>query len=94
MKIAATIVAGFVTAFVSTSACQAGSPDNPGGLGQTVNEAREAWQSAAGNANGWGQAVKENNAAGNPSLGQALQSIKESVGASPNPANDHGGGND
>ena len=94
MKIIASIVAGCAFAVVSTSAGLAGSPDNPGGLGQTVNSAKESWQGAAGHSNGWGQAVKANNQAGFDSLGKQLQSAKESAGASPNPANDNGGGND
>ena len=40
MKIIASIVAGCAFAVVSTSAGLAGSPDNPGGLGQTVNSAK------------------------------------------------------
>ena len=78
----------------SLSPAFAGSPDNPGGLGQTVNAAKDAWQASAGSPNGWGQAVKANNQAGAPSLGQQLQAAKDFVGASPNPANDNGGGND
>ena len=44
--------------------------------------------------NGFGQAVSGNSVAGGTSLGQSVKDHKESIGGSPNPANDNGGGND
>jgi hypothetical protein len=94
MKRVAIFAAACVVGALTTSAIYAGSPDNPGGLGKAVNDAKEAWQDDAGNKNGWGQAIKANNEAGSPSLGQQMQSVKDAIGASPNPDNDNGGGND
>lgn len=53
-----------------------------------------AAKDAAGSGKDFGQAVKENNAAGNDSLGQQMQSLKEIIGAEPNPGNDNGGAYD
>ena len=94
MKIIRVFALAATATVLSAGAGFAGSPDNPGGLGQTINGAKDIWQENAGHSNGWGQAVKDNNQAGFPSLGQQLQDAKDIVGASPNPANDNGGGND
>jgi hypothetical protein len=94
MKTLTSLFAAFAFTAISTGAVVAGQPDNPGGLGETFNEAKDSLQAATGDKNAWGQAIKENNAAGNPSLGQIGHAIKGAVGASPNPDNDNGKGND
>jgi hypothetical protein len=93
MRSTVSILIGCCLIAVLSGPAFAGSPGNPGGLGQTVNAAKDFWQANAGSQNGWGQAVKANNEAGAPSLGQQLQAAKSVVGASPDPANDNGGGN-
>lgn len=94
MKTFTSLFAAFAFTAISAGAVVAGSPDNPGGLGETVGAVQDAAQAATGHQNGFGQAVKENNALGNPSLGQQLQAAKGFLGAAPNPANDNGHGND
>ena len=94
MKSSTSLFAAFAFTALSAGAGLAGSPDNPGGIGKAINEAKDQLQDITGNKNAWGQFVKENNALGGPSIGQIAQDIKEGLGAAPNPANDHGKGND
>lgn len=94
MKTLTSLFAAFAFTAISTGAVVAGQPDNPGDLGQLFNDAKDSLQDSTGNKNAWGQAVKENNAAGNPSLGQIGHELKGPIGAAPNPANDRGKGND
>jgi hypothetical protein len=94
MKTLRSLFAACAFTALSAGAAVAGSPDDPGAIGRTIGEAKAFAQDAADNKNGWGQAIKENNAAGNPSLGQQIQAAKDFIGASPNPANDRGKGND
>lgn len=86
--------ASAVALILSTAAVFAGSPDNPAGHAELKNVLKDALQTSTGNNNAWGQAVKSNNQDGGPSVGQTLQAVKDAFGASPNPANDNGGGND
>ena len=90
MKTFKFLAAASLIAAVSSPAL-AGSPDNPGAGGQAVKAAVETVK-----ANGatWGSVVSANaQTPGNPNLGQAIQDAKDALGGSPNPANDHGGGN-
>jgi hypothetical protein len=94
MKTSTSLFAAFAFTLLSAGTGLAGSPDNPGVVGDVIGEAKAAFQEAAGNKNAWGQFVKENNATGGPPLGQQIQDVKGAFGGAPNPANDHGKGND
>jgi hypothetical protein len=72
-------------------AAMAGSPDNPGGTGHHVVSDKEASQ--VSHPDGFGQSVAESAQDGD-SLGEHLELYRDLDGATPNPANDNGGGND
>ena len=80
---------------MSTGLAAAGQPDNPGQFGKDRAAGVQSfqngeWDTGAPGASEWGAIAKER--AGDN--GQINRDYRESVGGSPNPANDSGAGND
>ncbi len=73
-----------------SSPALAGSPDNPGAAGQFLGALAGAYGAEFGSS-----VVSVSQLPGSEKLGQDIQSyFSPTIGGTPNPANDNGGGND